>query len=225
MTENWLLIESSGKVGHVGLARGDAVVRAMDLDSTRRHVRDLAATVNELLQSAGLMPKALSGVMVSIGPGSYTGLRVGIMSAKALSYATGCTLIAVPTFSAIVNRVPGETNEVWVIADALQGQIYRQHFCRESNEWVARDELRIDSFDEWLPTIETDAWVSGPGVNAFAERLPPTCRIVEASFREPSITNLFQAGRGLAPVNREELFRLEPLYLRGSSAEEKLKGK
>ena len=64
------------------------------------------------------------------GSGLPTGLRVGIMSAKALAYATGCRLVAVPTFAAIALQVPAEAVHVWVIADALQGQIYLQRFER-----------------------------------------------------------------------------------------------
>lgn len=225
MSENWLLLESSGKVGKVGLARGDAVVRAVELDATRRHARDLASTVGDMLNGEGLKPVDLTGVMVSIGPGSYTGLRVGVMSAKALAYATGCNLIAVPTFAAIVNRFPDEANDAWVIADALQGQVYRQRFRRESGRWTARDELRIEAFETWLPTIQSGTWISGPGLKAFAERIPPPCSLVAESLREPSCASLFDAGCTITPLTREELFQLEPLYLRGSSAEEKWKGK
>ena len=72
MSENWLVIESSGKVGKVGLARGGSIVRAVELDATRRHARDLASTVGDILTTEGLKPTDLTGVMVSIGPGSET---------------------------------------------------------------------------------------------------------------------------------------------------------
>ena len=90
----------------MGLARGGAVVRAVSLDDRRRHVRDLALTVSTVLEAEGLSPADLTGVMVGRGPGSYTGLRVGLMSAKALAYATGCELRAVDTFAAIAEQAP-----------------------------------------------------------------------------------------------------------------------
>src|SRR5262245_38001918 len=120
MSESWLVIETSSRVGRLGLARGGIVVREAKLDETRRHARDLAATVGRLLTEEGLAPRDLTGVMVSIGPGGYTGLRVGVMSAKALAYATGCKLAAVPTFAAIAEQTPAEARQMWVIADALQ---------------------------------------------------------------------------------------------------------
>jgi tRNA threonylcarbamoyladenosine biosynthesis protein TsaB len=227
MSENWLLIETSGTLGKLGLARGNAVVRAVELDATRRHARDLASTVDAMLSAEGLRPADLAGVMVSVGPGSYTGLRVGVMSAKALAYATGCRLVAVPTFAALAERAPAEADKLWVIADALQGQVYLQQFERSGEigqvKWIAVDELRIGGAAASLPAIPTGAWVSGPGVKVYADRVPSDCPLVPEPDREPSVESLLRAGRGLPPATREALFRLEPLYLRGSSAEEKAK--
>ncbi|HJZ55956.1 MAG TPA: tRNA (adenosine(37)-N6)-threonylcarbamoyltransferase complex dimerization subunit type 1 TsaB [Gemmataceae bacterium] len=229
MSENWLLIETSGKLGKLGLARGETVVRAAELDASRRHARDLASTVGGMLTAEGLRPADLAGVMVSVGPGSYTGLRVGVMSAKALAYATGARLVAVPTFAAIARRAPAESGKLWVIADALQGQIYLQRFERSSEipegpsgrVMAAVDELRIDRADVSLGGLPPGTWVSGPGVKVYADRIPPGCRLVPEADRESSVESLFRAGQTLPPTTREELFRLEPLYLRGSSAEEK----
>src|SRR5829696_6432985 len=108
MSESWLILETSGRVAQVGLARGGAVVRSSRLEETRRHARDLASTVDAMLKTEGLSPRDLTGVMVSRGPGSYTGLRVGLISAKALAYATGCHLVAVDTFAAIAHQAPQE---------------------------------------------------------------------------------------------------------------------
>src|SRR5690349_573125 len=114
MSESWLLIETSGRVGKVGLARGGGVVRSADLDATRRHARDLTAAVDGLLRAEAIGPRDLAGVMVSLGPGSYTGLRVGVMAAKALAYATGCRLVPVGTFAAVAEQAPAEAGVLWV---------------------------------------------------------------------------------------------------------------
>lgn len=224
MSEAWLILETSGRVGKVGLARGGSVVRAVNLDDTRRHARDLAATVAEVLKAEGLAPTELTGVMVGRGPGSYTGLRVGLMSAKALAYATGCKLVAVDAFAAIARQAPPGAQKLWVIADALQGQIYLQRFTRTGDGWVPADELRITPLDESLPWTAAGAWVSGPGVKVYADRIPADCPLVVEVDREPRVESVFAVGAGLTPLAREELFALEPLYLRGSSAEEKAKG-
>lgn len=217
MPENWLIVETSGRAGAVGLARGGAVARQVSLDEGRRHARDLAAAVGGMLDAEGLTPADVNGVMASIGPGSYTGLRVGLMSAKAFAYAAGCRLVAVPTFHAIARQAPAEAGEVWVVADGLQGLIYLQRFDRTpGGDVVPADELRIDRADAIV--VPAGAWLSGPGATLVPGRPVP-----EAD-RLPTAEGVFQVGLSLPPLTRDELFRLEPLYLRGSSAEEKAKG-
>src|SRR5262245_8574874 len=92
-----LILETSGRRGLVAVALGGAVREARRLDDARRNAvaRDLAPTVAELLRGQGWKAVDLDAVLVSVGPGSYTGLRVGIMSAKALAYATRCGLVGI----------------------------------------------------------------------------------------------------------------------------------
>lgn len=202
MGETWLLIETSGRVGRVGLARDGAVIRARELGETRRMARDLAPTVGELLREEALAPAAIHGVMASIGPGSYTGLRVGIATAKTFAYATGCKLIAAPTFAAIA--IQSAERDALVVADALQGLIYRQRY----SDGRAADELRIE------PAAEMNA--------AGAAIVGPWVKPGEPGhIPEPALECLLHAGLTLSPLDRDAMFALEPLYLRGSSAEEK----
>lgn len=216
MGEHWLVIDTASRTGRVGLVRDGVVVGSATLDASRRHARDLTPAAAALLKSASIRAPGLTGIVVSIGPGSFTGLRVGITAAKALSYATGCALVAVPTFAAIANRAPAEAANLWVIADALQGQVYLQRYLGAE----PADALRIVSAAEVLPTAPAEVVFSGPGVpEAFADRALP------AELREPTVESLFAAARGVAPLTRPELFALEPLYLRGSSAEEAAKAR
>jgi tRNA threonylcarbamoyladenosine biosynthesis protein TsaB len=224
MPDSWLILETSGRIARVGLARSGSVVRSVSLDDTRRHARDLAATVGQLLSAESLSPSELSGVMVSRGPGSYTGLRVGLMSAKALAYTTGCKLIAVDTFAAIAAQAPVGSERQWVIADALQNHIYVQGFSRStSGEWLPENELRIERVEDSLKRAVPGTWMSGPGVKVYADRIPSDSPCVPEADREPRVESVFRVGQHLPPLSREQLFSLEPLYLRGSSAEEKAK--
>lgn len=223
MSGAWLILETSGR-SRVGVAVGDAVVESADLGGGRQHNRSLIPTVQNLLHRHGLTPRNLTGVAVGTGPGSYTGLRVGITAAKTLAYAVGCPLVAVPTFAAVAADVPGTVD---VIADALQGTIYVQRFTNGA----AVSELRIASFDEWAAGFAPlppggrgvggeGVVVAGPGVVTFA-KLPAT--VTRSPVAEPTVEAVFRLARSLPPLSAEELMRLEPLYLRGSSAEEKAK--
>jgi len=221
MTGNWLILETSGRVGQVGLARGGAVVRTVSLDDRRRHARDLAGTVSSVLEAEFLRPVELNGIVVGRGPGSYTGLRIGLMSAKALAYALNCELRAVETFAAIAVQAPPQATSLWVIADALQRHVYAQPYTSQENEWRPAGDLRIEPVAAWAARLRAGDWVSGPGVTEYAERIPRIGSLVPEADREPRIESIFRVGMRSQMLARPELFALEPLYLRGSSAEEK----
>jgi tRNA threonylcarbamoyladenosine biosynthesis protein TsaB len=234
MTEPRLLIlETSAQAGQVALAEGPRLLGSRRLDEARRHARDLAPAVRDLLAEQGWRPRELQGVLVSRGPGSYTGLRVGIMSAKALAYATGCALLAIDTFSAIALQAPAEAMTLFVTADAQQDKIYVQLFRRRApGEELAPDmPVMIEPVADWLPWLAEGVWVTGPGLRKHEGRLPNLppdlpagVHLVNPADREPRPESLLRIGlarylRG----ERDDLWAVEPLYLRPSSAEEQWK--
>lgn len=225
MNNAWLILETSGRGGTVGLAVDDRPIRELSLDPERRHNRDLAPAAKLLIGEAGLTPSQLAGVMVGIGPGSFTGLRVGIMSAKALAWAVDCQLVAVPTFAAIAERAPAHVERLELLADALQGQAYRQRYERINGQWQPADTLRIEPATVWAEDFDKDdsAFASGPGLDQFAKLVTAEARkrLLPEETRRPTVESLFRVGRQLPALSMEGLLKLEPLYLRGSSAEEK----
>jgi tRNA threonylcarbamoyladenosine biosynthesis protein TsaB len=145
------------------------------------------------------------------------------MSAKTFVYVTGCVLLAVDTFAAIALQAPAEVRRVDVIADAQQDKVYVQAFARsaEANGWAPRTELSIVNANDWLAGRERDAWVSGPGLRILAARLGGVPMVPSQDW-EPRAESLLQIGwERLLRGQRHDLWSLEPLYLRPSSAEEK----
>lgn len=223
MRENWLILETSGRAARVGVARGTELVRAAELDSARKHAREMVPTIDALLRAESLRPADLTGIMVSRGPGSYTGLRVGLATAKALAYALGCQLRAVDTFAAIAEQVPKEAQFVTVIADALQGQVYAQHYRWGHDDRRTLEPLRILAVGALAAGLIEGEWLTGPGVSAYDGQLPRANPRTPEADREPRVESVLAVGLKLPPLTKEDVFALEPLYLRGSSAEEKAK--
>lgn len=227
MAQRLLIIETSHQPGCVALAEGDRLLSERKLDQARRHARDLAPAVKELLDQRGWRARDLEGVIVSRGPGSYTGLRVGLMSAKTLAYATGCRLLTIETFAALARQAPLEAAGVDVVADAQQDKLYAQRFGRVPGTptWQALTPLAVVPAAEWLLRPWSDnlgaAWVTGPGVELLQGRLRANLRVVEN--RNPQATSLLALGwERWQREERDDPFAVEPLYLRPSSAEEKL---
>jgi len=221
--ERWLIVETSGRSGQVALANGPHLSASRTLDAARRHARDLAPSVADLLNKQGWRPRDLTGVIVSRGPGSYTGLRVGIMSAKAFAYATDTALIAVDTFAAIASQAAPEVLLLDVIGDAQQDKAYLQQFARRPGdpEMRAAAPLAIVDFPSWLNGRNAAAWVGGPGLHRFHARLPSVCHVLDSSHWDPTADALLRLGRARhAGGEVDDPYTLEPLYLRPSSAEE-----
>jgi tRNA threonylcarbamoyladenosine biosynthesis protein TsaB len=216
-----LILETSSRTGQVAVALGDEIRGVRRLDEARRHARDLAPATAALLAEQGWRPRAVQAVIVSRGPGSYTGLRIGIMSAKTFAYATGCAVIAVDTFAAIARQTPAAFSRVDVLADAQQDKIYVQSFARTTDAWQSSSALAIRPFADWLAGRDAAAGVTGPGLHKWAARLPAEVPQVDASLWEPQPVSLLHIGlaRFLAG-ERDDSWTLEPLYLRPSSAEE-----
>jgi tRNA threonylcarbamoyladenosine biosynthesis protein TsaB len=219
-----LILETSGRVGQVALAQGTTLVALRRLDEARRHARDLAPAVAELLAGQGWRPRDVHGVIVSRGPGSYTGLRVGIMSAKTLAYATDCILLAVETFAAVALQAPEDMLRLDVLADAQQEKVYVQRFARSSPAaaFVPLAPLAIRPVAEWLDRLDSDVWVSGPGLHGHEGRISGRARLLEPAQWDPRPDSVLRLGlaryeRG----ERDDPWALEPIYLRPSAAEEK----
>jgi tRNA threonylcarbamoyladenosine biosynthesis protein TsaB len=221
-----LLIETSGKAGHVAIAADGRIVARRLLSEARRHARDLAPAVAEMLREAGWSPGLISHVIVGLGPGSYTGLRVGIVSAKIFSYATRALLIGIPTFETLAAAALAEAGSVIVIADAQQNRVYHQCFGKslDGEHPVELSPLRVLTAEELFTGSWPASAITGPGLHKLASRLPPSFRPMPAPFWETRLDILFRLGLARIAGGRiDEPYRLAPIYLRPSAAEEQWK--
>jgi tRNA threonylcarbamoyladenosine biosynthesis protein TsaB len=224
-----LILETSSRIGQVALAVGETLRAVRRLDEARRHARDLAPALAEMLRGQGWRARDLNAVVVSRGPGSYTGLRVGIMSAKALAYATGCALIGIDTFAAVALQAPPQVGQLDVLADAQQAKVYVQRFARigSGDAWQPLTPLVIEPLTDWLArrasglNPEEPAWVSGPGLYVYGGQLPEAVPMVDAGRWDPQPDSLLHLGLARFKAGEhDDPWALEPHYLRPSAAEE-----
>jgi tRNA threonylcarbamoyladenosine biosynthesis protein TsaB len=214
-----LVLETSGKVGQAALITGEGLIAESKLGEERRRASDLALVVDELLRTADWEPTSLTAVVVGLGPGSYTGLRVGLASAKALAYAVGCRFFGVETFAAIATRAP--EGGVSVIADALQGKLFRRDYRRSGEMLEPAGPLEVIAASDWLATLQPDMRVTGPAAGVWADRLPSDVMVVSGADRDPRPADLLTVARSCPWAVTTDMWSAEPFYLRGSSAEEK----
>ncbi|MFO0807088.1 MAG: tRNA (adenosine(37)-N6)-threonylcarbamoyltransferase complex dimerization subunit type 1 TsaB [Gemmataceae bacterium] len=218
MANRWLVLETSGRFGQVGVGAEDCLVEAVSLDASRQHARDLLPAIHSLLKRRDWKVGDLTGIAVSIGPGSYTGLRIGIMAAKAIAYATGCAVAAVPTFAVFAHQSTAIGNTLEVVADALKGRLYCQTFERtlSSGEWSPTSQLRVAPVAECTNRWTPESVIVGPGAAMVRGPGAGSDTYADTAAQLRSVLALGMSGR----YQCADVFALEPLYVLPSSAEE-----
>ena len=212
-----LAVETSTLAGGAALTDGGAIVGEYTLNIRVTHSERVMAAVDRLLADAGWRPSDLDGLAVSIGPGSFTGLRIGISTAKGLGMALGLAIAPVPTLDALAAGLPFASLPVCPVLDARKGEVYASLF-RWTDEGFRRewDYLALAPAD-LARRLTEPVILCGDGVARIES---PLARPAPAARRLPSpacVAQLGQAmlaaGKGVAAAD------LAPLYLRPSEAE------
>lgn len=217
-------IETSSFGGSVALSCGEEVLALRELDPTgRRHARTLVPEIQSLLRDAGRLVGDLGLIAVSIGPGSFTGLRVGVVCAKSLAWATGAKLAAVDTFLAIASQSPADVQAVQVVGDGQRGDLYIGCYRRIADEnWTLEGAIGITPAEDWLATLAATDVVTGPGLERHADAAAARCRVLPRELWTPRATTIAHLGQQRALSGTiDDHWSVEPFYLRRSGAEEK----
>lgn len=156
-TMNLLHIETSTAVCSVALSRGQELLVCRDIAEGMNHAAILAPLIKELMAEVGWRPSSLQAISVSSGPGSYTGLRVGSSTAKAMAYTLEIPLVAVPTLKALAveafRRHP-EASRALPMIDARRNEVYAALYDRSMAEVWPVSSVILDRafFETGLPS-------------------------------------------------------------------------
>lgn len=222
-------IDTSGVSGGVALVTESSVVSEYILDVRRKYSERLMVALDFMLRESGLSLSDIAGVAVSRGPGSYTGLRIGVTAAKTLCYCLGVPLAGVSTLRAIAQAVAGLGVTAVPLIDARENRVYASAYVFEPGEVrgvevVPESLTTIDEVIEWTNDLPGDVCFLGSGAIRHHEilRLRTRARLVltnpASSLCRPSDVALL----GLAALKEgqsEDAMDFAPSYLRPSAAE------
>ena len=216
-----LSIETSASHGSVAFLDDQKLLADQALELGKKHAQSLILSIHRIVAAANRRIEETELIAVSIGPGSYTGLRVGVVAAKTIAYALNRPLVAVDTLQAIAVNSPNDIDQIDVVADAQRGDLFVGRYRQElPGQWECEQVVEVLSADSWIATLDVNRAVSGPGLEKLADRIPNRGRILA---RENWIPNAITVGRlGLRAFLAGETVdsaAVEPLYLRRSSAE------
>ncbi|MBI4563560.1 MAG: tRNA (adenosine(37)-N6)-threonylcarbamoyltransferase complex dimerization subunit type 1 TsaB [Planctomycetes bacterium] len=217
-------LESAGPRGGVALHEESRVRSEILFEKGMVHGRDIAPAVDRMLRDVGWRPADLDLVTVDIGPGSYTGVRVGLAAAKGLAVALGRPILGVPSLDAIAHVLARRPERILAPAlDAKWDQIYGALY--EAREGAARrtTEMFAEPPEAFAARVPEGALVAGDALERhaalFAARGAALAPKEEWAPRPSVIAELGR--RRYENGERDDVAKLAPLYLRPTEAEVK----
>ena len=165
-------IETATSVCSAGLAADQKFLAEFRMARKYSHAEQLAEMVMNVCDSSGIQLRDLDGIAVSGGPGSFTGLRIGMAYAKGLAFGLEVPLISVPTPDSIVFALPPLTQMACVLLTARQGEAYRGIYRWKKNRWEpvqAFDTVRKETI--WDGLSADSVMFVGDGIRIFQEIL------------------------------------------------------
>jgi tRNA threonylcarbamoyladenosine biosynthesis protein TsaB len=216
-------IETSGPRGGVALLEEERPLGEALFEAGMVHGREIAPAADRLLRAAGKGPADLGLVAVDIGPGSYTGLRVGLAAAKGLAFALGRPLVGVPSLDALAETAPPGYEKIVPALDAKWDQVYGAVYDASAGGPVRRSEMFAERPEAFAARIPTGAIVIGDALERHAALF--ATRGAAAAPRElwaprPGVIAILGLRRHREGL-RHDAATLVPLYLRKTEAEEK----
>ncbi len=220
-------IEASGRHGSVATLSGEAdearLIGQVVLTGEERTAQSLVPAMKQLLVAADWSPKTVELVAVAAGPGSFTGLRIGVTTAKAFAYAVSADLIGVNTLMALAAQAPPSISPLWTVLDAQRQELFAAKFVvGERLEIRAESVASIVSQDRWIASLQPGDLVTGPALKRIAARVPAGVVPLPEDLWQPTAAAVGQvAWRAYRTGHRDDVWELTPNYLRPSAAEEK----
>jgi tRNA threonylcarbamoyladenosine biosynthesis protein TsaB len=217
-------VETSTMQGGAALVGDDGLCSEYTLNVQATHSERLLPAIERMLRDAGIGLDALSGLAVSIGPGSFTGLRIGLSTVKGLAYATGLPVIGVPTLEVLACTVAFARQQICPVLDARKQEVYAALFRWERGQLVRIMEDTALAPEALCGKIRRPTIFLGDGLAVYGElfrrRLVDHMLVPPPPSRGPRPAWVAELGRQrLLRGERDAVDTLVPRYLRPSEAE------
>ena len=222
-----LALETATGCGSVALTRGDGPESYVVAECTCRpevsHSRRLLGSVQWAMEAAGVHWDDLDGIAVSIGPGSFTGLRIGLAAAKGMAMATGKPFLAVPTLDALALCYCGEEETIGCLLDARREEVYAALYRPGSKTIPQRlTEYRAVKPEQLVAELTAPVALLGSGAHIYEDlfRASGQLRVINSIVAHPRAANVgFVGAHMLEQGDIADPVTAAPLYIRASEAE------
>ncbi len=213
----YLGLETSTRACSVAVSDEATLLAEMTVAGQDRPSDQMMPAVQQVLAAAGLVLADLDGVAVSAGPGSFTGIRVGVTAAKTLAYTLGKPVTAVSSLDVLAANVPAPRWPLWVLVDARKEKLYAARYEISENEWPSRaGEEQLVALDQLLPQLTGEVVILGDGLvrygAAIQQALGARCHPLPPALWVPRASAVCRLAAQY-PVPAPDVHALAPHYL------------
>ena len=219
-----LALETSTKVGSVAISEDEHLIAEYTLNVISTHSERLLPSIDQILRDSKLSIREIDGFAISLGPGSFTGLRIGISTVKGLALAAEKGVVGVPTLDVLAHNLMFTRLLVCPLLDARKGEVYTALY--QGDESGKLEKLTPDLAlkpEELLTRIKEPVIFLGDGVETYRDTLrsgQDNCLFAPAYLNQPRASVL--AKLGLEKFRQGHIFKedeIQPLYCRLAEAE------
>ena len=222
-------IDTSTQVNTIALLKDGQLLCETVLNTNKNHSQRLMPMIDVLLKEAELEIENIDGVAVASGPGSFTGLRIGMTTGKALAWSLSKPIVGIPTLDGIAFNVQGVTGTICPILNARRNQVYTALYKMDKGELERiSDYVAVEPL-ELIKQLQSHEQVTllGDGVeefaSVFAEGLGDRLVIPISANRLPRASHIAYLGwKRLLKGEQDDAINLAPLYVREADAKSKL---
>lgn len=232
-----LTVETSGRIGSVAIALGEKMLGEVNFSGTMRHSSEIFPAIRGLLESFNRKPKDIKHIYISVGPGSFTGLRIAVALAKTMHLANAAKIVAVDTLNVIAANATdyfkgrkARIEKIATILDAKRSQFFIAVYqrCSENNNGLYKRILpaHLMTASQFIDRFVNKAepiWLLGEGLvyhkDAFRTE---SVHFLPEKYWKPSAAKVHLLGWQMALKRKfADPLNLQPTYLRRPEAEEK----
>ena len=210
-----LALDTATDTGSLALVDGERLLVEYFLELAGTYLSRLLPGLAAAFAAAGRQPAELAAIGVSVGPGNFTGLRIGLATAKTLAWSRGCPLVPVPTLEVLAAQVPPQPHPIGVGLDAKRREVFWGLYRGQADRPQALAEPRRLPLAELARHLTPPLILTGPLVSFLPAPIPPGVILAPPGVRLPRAATVarlarlrLEAGLSAAPA------RLTPTYLR-----------
>lgn len=226
-----LAIDTTTLSCSVALLQEDTILAEMSLNIHKTHSERLMPLLDQMLTESGIEREEIEAVAAAAGPGSFTGLRIGVSTARALAQALNIPAVPVCTLEALADSVPTPDALICPLLDARRNQIYTAIYKRQLKKpfkletLLAPTAIDLNELIESLQSFDQPVTFIGEGLHSYDQVLAealPSARISPAPFRLCRASLVALRARILLQDKPDASYlELLPVYLRRPEAERK----